>query len=1476
MSKISRIRILNLNYNNNSIKIDDETFDLGGESTLISLRNGGGKSVLVQMIISLFVNKTYRDLGNRLFKSYFTTNRPTFIMTEWQLDNNDGRFLAGMMVRKNQKEDNDTEELEMYTFTGSYTQACRYDLDNIPIVKMDGNRKILKGFSECRNLFEDIKKDRTGDFNFYDMTSKYGRSQYFSQLKQYQINNKEWESIIRKVNLKESGLSELFNNAKDEKNLIENWFLGPIEDKLNQDRNKIDEFRNLSFKFIEQYRANQSKIMRKSIIEEYFEDTKELSDDIDTYIQMQQDKNDSQAEIVIYAEMLDEVIHKLEEIIEKKKAELTGIDEEIICITYERISCQIYDLEDEKNEAVLDRIEQETQITRLSNVRDSLLRQINVYDCNKIYSEIKDLEAEKAEVDEKLNVILKTSAASKQEIEKIGHHLYNYYSEETQKSVEVKNINTDKLNQTQNNKSEMLSERKANENSIRNISGKIGSLENAVKNYDDIEDAFNREFGCDIRRNILGFYEDGALIVKRKEFDEEMQEEKNNLAKMSANKESYEIAARKLEQESEANTKDLADIRNRILKLESELSDLNRQKSYRQKVMKYVQVPEEDIDRTDIIISNIDDNIKQLDILRNDYITKKAESEKKYGQIKEGKTIELPDNIKEYFEENSIDIVYGMEWLTKNGRTVKENTDLVDKNPFLPYSIIMEKNTFERFKDVNEQLYTSFPIPIIIKDELENEVSSSQSNITTFDSIHFFIMFNNHLLDKAELEKMLTVIRDEIGKLDKAIVDKDKDLDIFREYRNEIKNQTFSTSVFDRTIKDIRNSKAEKEQLEERKISIKQEKDANDKAKKENAKCIEACKNTLVLFENRSREFEKLCKKYEQYETDKASLLRILKEKEELEKKQDELAERLNELENTIAGLNDLIRQCDISTKELMKKKALYEPYFGSDLLESDKELSVMQLEARFDALSKEVSETMAELQHRQKKINDRLVSKNRDLTKKNKYDIRKEEYQQLIYSDDLYDGLEKQLDDTSTQLNAANENNNRLTGRIEKLNVNIEFAMKDLKEKTGYDEPIVRENIVYTNFIERINLKKHDAAVLQKNIKNLETKNNELLVNASGVSEYADEAVDISEEKKVRIQNNIPDIENADNKVLMQYQKDIKRKLSSALSALKDYQSHLSEQIRNIASKDVYADDYFKKTFDSLLLQVSNPDNLKQQFEINKTSYTNQLEKLKIDLESIDNEQKNIEEMFLEYIESVNSNIGMIDKNSTINIRNRSIKMLKIQVPDWDSEKEHFRLKLHDYFENVIKLGLDTVEKNGNLNEFLGKVITTKKLYDDIVGINNVKIKMYKIEAEREVPITWAEVSANSGGEGFLSAFVILTCLLSYMRRDESDLFTTKEEGKVLIMDNPFAQTYSEHLLRPLMEMAKKTNTQLICLSGLGGDSIYNRFDNIYVLKLIDSNIRNSMQRIESSHIKGEPVKKLVLSEFKMEQVSMFDFISE
>ena len=103
MSKINAIRLINLNYNNNAIKISDETFHLNGDSTLLSLRNGGGKSVLVQMMMAPFIRKRYGDAKDRPFESYFTTGKPTFILVEWVLDQGAGYVLTGLMVRRSQE-----------------------------------------------------------------------------------------------------------------------------------------------------------------------------------------------------------------------------------------------------------------------------------------------------------------------------------------------------------------------------------------------------------------------------------------------------------------------------------------------------------------------------------------------------------------------------------------------------------------------------------------------------------------------------------------------------------------------------------------------------------------------------------------------------------------------------------------------------------------------------------------------------------------------------------------------------------------------------------------------------------------------------------------------------------------------------------------------------------------------------------------------------------------------------------------------------------------------------------------------------------------------------------------------------------------------------------------------------------------------------------------------------------------------------
>lgn len=1476
MSKISRIRILNLGYNHDTIKIDDETFDFGGESTLISLRNGGGKSVLVQMIMSQFVNKSFRDLGDRQFKSYFTSNRPTFIMTEWQLDNNITRFISGMMVRKNQKEDNDAEELEMYTFTGSYSAACCYDIDNIPVVKQEGNRRILKGFVECRNLLDNISKDKNGDFRLYDMGSSYGRRQYFATLRQYQINNKEWESIIRKVNQKESGLSELFSNSKDEKELVVNWFLRPIEDKLNQEKNRIDEFRKLTFQFIEQYRSNQSKIEKKSLVEKYFEDTKPLKDDIDRYVALYEDKCEYTAKMAAYVKKLNDTISDLTSGIEEKNNSLADIKNIINQIIYEKISYEIYHYYDSKDEVVSERTQQEAEITRLSYVNDKLARQKCVYDCNKLYLELKDIKTEKAEVEEKIDILLKDSENNRAEIEKIGHALYEYYSLAVKNSIQKNEINDNSISDTENALNKYINDKKDNEKLIRQKSTETGSLQNSVDSYNDAEETFNTRFHCDIKRNILGLYEEGTLEVRKKEFDEEKQEESNRLSRLYKKKNELDIKTKMLSQEEVDIAGKLSDVKHEISDQNNLLMDYEQQKSYRLRVIKYAGLKESNIDRTDIIINSLANKLQELEIDKKKLIMAQSGLEKQHEQLKEGKTIELPDNVRNYCMQNDIRYVYGMEWLNKNSRKLDDKARLVENNPFIPYSVIMEKTAFERMRNIDEKLYTSFPIPIIIKEDLEKTTGTVNGNITTYGNVHFFIMFNNHLLDKAELDKMLEEIQDRISNLTDKLQAKNNDIETYNKYRIGIEEQTFSMDAVASAKKKVSECNEEEAQLKQRQAQIRSEKDSISAEYEENNRSIRSSENIITNYNIRSDEFDKLCEKYKLYNMNLKSLIRLQNELKELENKNrsfdNEIATNRDELMNLKskrAKLKEIIDSNKIKTEE-------FKIYKENNCTESDSNIVPEEYEAKYYALTKVVSDSIDELNGRLKKLTVRVTTKEKDLAKKNDKHIAEEEYKNIYCSEEQYDQLEEQIKKNGVSLNAAIESNDKLAGVLAGINKDIEYGFRRLNEQTGYKELLPKETIVDTEFDKRINLRKHDIGIITKEIGNLEARKNELSGKLSGVSEYADVKIYVTQDKMSEIFNDIPDLMTIEKTELDRYQADMRRKLSSIKEQLSKEQNDISEMIRNIAGKNEYQDAYFKKTFESLLVQVGNPQNLSKQYAINRATYESQLEKLIIDLANIDSEQKNVEEMFLEYIKNVNANIAMIDKNSTINVRGRNIKMLRIQVPDWESEKEHYKIQLHEFFERVVRHGIETIENNKNLAEYIGSIISTKNLYDDVIGIGNIKIKLYKIEAEKEVPISWAEVSSNSGGEGFLSAFVILTCLLSYMRRDENDLFSAAEEGKVLIMDNPFAQTYSAHLLKPLMEMAKKTNTQLICLSGLGGDPIYNRFDNIYVLKLVDSNIRKGVQRVEGEHIKGEEVKKMVLSDFKTEQMDLFEMVEE
>ena len=385
--------------------------------------------------------------------------------------------------------------------------------------------------------------------------------------------------------------------------------------------------------------------------------------------------------------------------------------------------------------------------------------------------------------------------------------------------------------------------------------------------------------------------------------------------------------------------------------------------------MKYIGMDEARMDQKNLILDQLDGKVKELDMERDSLIQKKAAQEKQFRQLKEGKTTELPENIRTYLEQNGIDPVYGMEWLTKNGRTAAENAELVKKNPFIPYSVVMERADFERFRKNEEKLYTSFPIPIIIKDELEQERQSVDARFAVYGNVHFYVMFNTHLLDREELEKILETIRRKIESLKKSIGDKELDRETYRNYRSTIESQTFSTTLYQQTEKEITDQKKESESVKERLQEIRREQGRLDEEKEETKKLAETVKRQIDKLNREKHQFDILCKKYEQYETERTSLERLNKENTELTAKESALKIRMIELQEQEIGLRALVKEISEQIDRVQKQKEKFETFAetaGNHERTGQESADPAELEARYYALTKEISDSVDELRKAQ------------------------------------------------------------------------------------------------------------------------------------------------------------------------------------------------------------------------------------------------------------------------------------------------------------------------------------------------------------------------------------------------------------------------------------------------------------------------------------------------------------------------------
>ncbi len=1461
MSKINKIRFVNLNYNNNSMKVDDETFFLDGENTMFNLRNGGGKSVLVQMVMAPFVNRRHRNIKDRTFDSYFTSPTPTYILVEWKLDDGAGYLLTGMMVRtkESSSDENSKEKLDIVNFIHEYRQRNEYDINSIPIIEEKSDRRVIKSFANSKKMFEDLKKNRDLKFNYYDMNNSVTTRSYFSKLEEYKINYKEWETIIKQINLKESGLSDLFTKAKDSNGLVKEWFLPAIENKLKKDEDRIKNYRELIDRYIKQYRANKSNIDKKVKIELFNEFSVELLEACDDFIKTIKNREEIENQIANVIVYLRRKLKAMEE----EEIELTGLiealQESIKELGYERDSIKIHKREEEIEILKETLAVNEALVLESENKKKDLKRKSNTLECAKIHREYQKKSKELQQLERQLEAVNKKNEDNAPRINNLGFTIKHILSGELETIKESKNKKLEIRRELLEEKERCKEELNKNRVSISKLKGDEGSYRAKISAFDREENRFNNEYQEELVRNISGYFDDEKLILTDKNIvNEELQLNKNKkefgekLLKDSERLKSNESQKlRNIELKSE--------VKNKLGTKMLELEKANKEIEVRKEIIKYIEFSEEKAFDTSGIIGAFENKIK---FLRNDevnFIKSHDKLVEELEKLKCGKVLELPKEIENKLKEKDIKITYGMEWLKKNGQSLEKNQEMVKNNPFIPYSLIMDSKEIEILEKEALDIFTSNPISIINRVDLEKSLNDIREDIVLLSGVRFFISFNNKLLNEAELVKLIRESELSISEINRKIKEKKESITFYEGKKNIIQYSELTLETYEQLKEDINSlTKSEEELRQGEIILIKEIGQFEDSIKrlKENINDIESCigKNRL-----KSKAFKDLKSEYEKYKKDRESLERLKERLKILENLVATDEKRSENIEAELTECQEVIRSYKEVERSVEEKIAEFNIYNAGQIINRDKE----DLLAEFYALTKEISST-------EKELNERIIILDKEFniaqdelnTKADKYSIKEEAYIREVYDInkelELADTLEKEnrvYDDLKTKANKVNTDlavaKSKLEGSFEKL-------------KRDFDKDVAKDKEMLFN-----KEFKEEIAKLRVDIKEKEAEKSRIIKNKNCISQNL---VNLNEHDNFTIEEAVEIIISIDemNEVIGK----IKRDLNSAKGSETRKENALRGLVIDLEIKDDFKEEtLFKEPIQTLKGLVSKPQEFKDQLNLICNSYNLIIEKLNVDIDLIEKEETKILESILGYISEVHENIEKIDDNSSIIINNKRLKMLNITVANWEENKELYKMRLKEYIENIRNQSLDALESNEDIEDIISNKININKLYDEVVSISNVNIKLYKIEEDKQRQITWDEVSKNSGGEGFLSAFIILSSLLSYMRKDENDIFSRKEGGKVLVMDNPFAQTSSAHLLKPLMDIAKKSNTQLICLTGLGGDSIYNRFDNIYVLNLVSSKLKSGIKYLRSEHTKGEDEKEvMVASRFRIEeQIKLF-----
>ena len=1472
MPRLNRIRLGNVVYNYGKSVIGDETIDLREQSALLRMENGGGKSVLIQLLLAPYISARQRNFPKRRFTDYFRDQKPSIFLQEWELDDNAGYFLVGMLVRRRVgthkgEGEEESAKLDFYTFVAEYPNLDNpAALDAYPVRVREHGRPGYVSFADFKGHLEGLAKENPASFRLFNMNTSGMPRRLTEKLHELGLEASEWEQL-RAFNQNESGISRLVDEQSSVPKLLSGTLLPAIGRKLDAQSgaDHLAAFRDTIRSYIQMMIANADIYEKKAQREAFLELLKSLAPQAEQLRLYEEKRHNDLGQLHAFSlglKQADDVLSQ--KIEEQKEFEQEGQKEKQL------IQVEMYSQAYWKAEAKLTRLQSELSKERqsLEETQISLEKEqtkLHAIQLSLDWQQVEAIQGNISRLETRLEAARKSAGELEKQLAAVAVALRGILDQRLEEAAaslaQLKTV----LEQAEQQKKEAQARLKELRKAMTELDRQLGSVQYELKAYAGQEETFCRRHEVRIAHT-LSFYEDEAVLQEvQADFEARLEAARTTLEK-------YEQEEQNRQQEREETAEQLRQLGIERSELKNELARLAQQAQAQEEILHErrrlatgLGMSEEEQEKAAFEAALLEKALARreqgLDADRKACHDFLADQDRLIRNLETGCELELPEAVRDILHEMEVEVQTGSEVLKHSRMSPASKQKVLETHPFAPYSLVLPENKIDAFfNELKAQnVFTASILPVISQESLRQKKGTLPE---TAGDVRFYLHYNSQLVDEARLQQLLAHEKARTAHEKEKLTELEGAKKRLVEQNAWLKAHPLSRKEYQQVTEQQEKLEKQRQKKQDDENALKKKQRDDRLALQKLAETIRTARDEVQKRQTALHEAESLYESYRNAQQAWQKEQALEKARQENEATQQRENQRLQEAEETILQTRDQQKDALQHQTALQKERARYENYTSEEVLAPD----YVVLSAQFETLSHKLEDfRLSELNEELSKARASLEQAGRLLENRRQMYPLEEALWKPLQARPGQDLVQEQRIRELTDISRRQEKGIRdLELQERDAQKDEEAALNRIEEASGQRKPRARSETRTEDL--RPRLQEVDTLILesQAEAKRLGERQIAFAKNR-GLTE-----VQLRESGETEFQEApVPELAGLESAAVGRQFEELRLNFEQTLAHKKSHGQRLERTLRAEQEKlRKENDEELKEALNALLEQTGDPGRFIEQLERKTTLLQTALDIIETNLKSVEEHRRHDEAELLEYIHNIHTQLEQIDKGTTIELHGRPRRMLMISQPDWEENRPLFQLRVSDFLKNIVE---QVQKKPETMDEILNQQLQLTSLYNTIIGLSQVKIQVYKVEENGETRIHWQDVGKTSGAEGFLCAFTVIAAVLAYQRRDETGLISGKKRSSVMLMDNPFAVAHSPHIIRALIRMCDAMNIQFVAFSAVENAAILSAFKTIYSLRMIPRSDGRSHLQVESLRQEEGERRELETIGLHIEQETLF-----